>query len=125
MARHSNNITKQSDIEYLCSLKEEDIVLSELFELFGEFNGKVRFNTYDTFTVPANVYGPDGKKNKSAFLTTVGLWIFNVFMIENELFDVFHYVNKPINGDTLDDLIDTISTYVMEDKLNWFGKVLE
>lgn len=115
--RSSKVITNQQDIAYLCSLKEEDITTSCIYNLFGEFNGKVKFNQYDLFEVPADVYGPEGKRNKKPFTTTIGIWIFNVFFIERDLFDLFHYINHTIDGDDVDDMVDEISQYVMEDKL--------
>ena len=115
--RSSKLITNQQDIAYLCSLKQKDITMSCIYNLFGEFDGKIRFNQYDLFEVPANVYGPEGKQNKKPFTTTVGIWVFNVYCIEEELFKLFHYVNKTIDGDYLNDMIDLISQQVMEDKL--------
>lgn len=117
ITRHSKTITKPEDISYICSLTEKDITLSTLFELFGDFNGKVRFNQYDMFTVPAGMYGKEGQKNKKPFDTTIGIWIFNVFCIEEELFDTFHYINEEIDGGKLEDIIQKISRYIMEDKL--------
>ena len=115
--RSSKTITNRQDIAMLCSLKQDDITMSKILDLFGEFDGKVKFNQYDLFDVPANVYGPEGHRNKKPFTTTVGIWIFNIFCIEKELFDLFHYINETIDGDKLDKIIDKISCYVMEDKL--------
>lgn len=115
--RSSKTITNGSDIAMLCSLKQDDITLSKILDLFGEFDGKVKFNQYDLFEVPADVYGPEGHRNKKPFITTVGIWIFNIFCIEKELFDIFHYINETIDDDKLNDIIDKISCCVMEDKL--------
>lgn len=95
--RVAKQITNPKDIEFLLGITEEQgTKLSFIMEIFGEFNGKVRFNTYDTFTVPKGVYGKEGKKNKEAFVTTVGIWIFNKVFIERELFDLYGYINEPI-----------------------------
>ena len=37
-------ITNKNDIDYLLNLKEEDITLSEMMEVFGEINSKIKFN---------------------------------------------------------------------------------
>ena len=63
--RIAKTITNPKDIEFLLNITEEEgTKLSFIMETFGEFDGKVRFNTYDTFTVPKGAYGPEGKKNK-------------------------------------------------------------
>jgi len=80
-SRVSKEITNKDDLNELYSLKEEDITFSYLVKLFGEINGKRKYNTFDTMNVPPNTYGPEGKKNKNTFKTTVGLWIFNKLFI--------------------------------------------
>lgn len=109
-------ITNKNDIDYLLNLKEEDITLSEMMELFGEFNGKIKFHPYDTFVVPKGKYGKN-KKNTNSVNTTVGIWIFNKFMIENELSDTLGYLNYEINGDKWDELVDIVTEKVLEDDL--------
>ena len=71
-------ITKQDDIDYLLSLEEHDLTISLIIELLGKFNNKRRFEPFDYLIVPPNSYGPEGKRNKNEFVTTVGLWIFNI-----------------------------------------------
>ena len=109
-------ITNKNDIDYLLNLKEEDITLSEMMELFGEFDGKIKFHPYDTFVVPKGKYGKN-KKNTNSVNTTVGIWIFNRFMIENELSDTLGYLNYEINGDKWDELVDIVTEKVLEDDL--------
>ena len=54
-------------------------------DMFGEFAGKRRFNTYDLITIPHGSIGYEvnGKKitNSNPFVTTVGRWGFNIFFI--------------------------------------------
>lgn len=108
-------ISKVEDIEYLTSVTEKDITLSFMMETFGEFNGKSRFNPYDLVTIPAGVYGKD-KKNKKAFNTTVGIFIFNKFFIEEELIPTFGYVNMELNKKGLNKLVDKLTKNVIEGK---------
>ena len=80
-SRRSKTITSPKEIEYLVSIKEKDITTTLIMELFGEFESGRRFNPYDIVTIPKGSYGPDGKKNKNDFTTTVGIWIFNRYFI--------------------------------------------
>lgn len=117
-SRRSKTITSPKDIEYLVSIKEKDITTTLIMELFGEFESGRRFNPYDIVTIPKGSYGPDGKKNKNDFTTTVGIWIFNRYFIEPHLFDLFKYINKTISKKLLGKLNTEISEAVLEDKIS-------
>jgi len=118
MKRKSNTITKKEDIDYFCSLDLETLTsLSFIMELFGEFGNKRRFNPYDIVTIPADSYGPEGKRNKKPFTTTVGLWIFNKAFIEPELFDLLGYISDPITKKVASKINSKIGYAVLEDKI--------
>ena len=87
-------------------------------ETFGVFDGKARFHTYDIIDVPPGTYGPEGNKNINSFRTTVGRWVFNKCFIEQDLFDLFHYINKPVNDKIFDYINDTLSSALLEDKID-------
>ena len=92
--RKARVVTNPEDIKYLLELTEERCLeKSFITEAFGEYKGRPRFYPYDIVTIPPNSYGPEGKRNKNAFKTTVGLWVFNKAFVEKDLFDIFHYVN--------------------------------
>lgn len=111
-------ITKQEDIDYLLNVTIKQLEsLSFIMETFGVIKGKKRFNTYDIINIPPGSYGSATKKNKNTFTTTVGRWIFNKCFIEPELFDVFGYINKPINDKVLEWINDEISYAVIEDRV--------
>ena len=93
-SRHSKTITSPKDIEYLLSITEKDITTTFIMETFGEFDDRQRFRPYDIIEIPENSYGPEGKRNKNKFTTTVGIWVFNKYFIEPKLFDLFHYTNR-------------------------------
>ena len=86
-------------------------------ELFGEFDGKSRFNPYDIIEIPANSYGPENKKNKKPFKTTVGIWIFNKYFIEKDLFDLFQYINKTVDDKLFSEINTKLSYALAEDKI--------
>ena len=117
--RRSRTITRPDEINYLLNITEElhKNTTSTIMELFGEFNGKVKFNPYDIIEIPANSYGPTGKKNKKAFTTTVGIWIFNKYFIENDLFDIFQYINKTVDSDMFKDMNRDLSYALAEDRI--------
>lgn len=116
-SRVSKHITDPKEINFLVSIKEEDITTSFINDLFGEFASGKRFEPYDIFTVPKDSYGPQGKRNKNAFATTVGLWIFNKYFIENELFDLFKYINTTISKKMFGKINGKLSEAVLEDRL--------
>ena len=123
--RISKEITNPKDIEFLLSLKDksdnlnDNVITSSLIaEMFGEFNGKSRFNPYDTVVIPPNSYGPKGKRNKNSFKTTVGLWVFNKYFIETDLFDIIGYINKTVDSKVFDDINKSLSYALIEDKIN-------
>ena len=117
--RKSRVITKPDEINYLLNISDEllEHTSTTIMELFGEFNGKSKFNPYDIIEIPANSYGPNGKKNKKPFKTTVGIWIFNKYFIEKDLFDLFHYINKTINDGVFGDINSKLSYALAEDKI--------
>ena len=117
--RVSRTITDQKLIDELLSLKSKDIIASYIYNLFGEFNGVTRCNPYDIINIPPNTYGPEGKKNKNGFVTTVGIWILNKWFFESSgLFDLFRYINENFTGDTLDHINKELSFALMEDRID-------
>lgn len=119
MKRKSKVITDPNEIEYLLSRTEKDCIsLSFIMEAFGSFNGKARFQPFDIFTVPAGRYGPPGNKNTEPFVTNVGAFVYNRAFIENQLFDVLGYVQPPVTKKVLKRINNTLSHYVLEDKIH-------
>lgn len=116
-SRVSKKITDPELVNKLLNIKEEDITSSFIYNLFGEFNGVSKCNPYDLIDIPPDSYGPKGKRNKNKFTTTVGLWIYNKWFIENELFDEFHYINKSRTGKALDSMNQQLSLALMEDRI--------
>ena len=116
--RVSKKITDPELKQYLLNVKEKDITSSFIYDLFGEFKGKNKCNPYDLIDIPPGYYGKENKKNKNTFTTTVGLWLFNKWFIENELFDLFGYVNKNVDGGFLKSMNQELSFALMEDRID-------
>lgn len=116
--RKAKVINNQKDIDYIANLSEDDITTSFFMEMFGEFDGKSRFNTYDEITIPPGSYGKD-KKNKNSFLTTIGIYIFNKYFIEQDLMDLFDhgYINEEIDSGTFKRINKTLSYALAEDRI--------
>lgn len=117
--RKAAEIKDNELIQYLLSLKEDDcLTLSTMIELLGDFGDGEKCKPYDYFQVPANTYGSENKKNKKPFYTTVGLWIFNKAFIEQDLFDLFGYIDEPINKKTHGKINSQLSYAIIEDKIS-------
>lgn len=123
--RTSKMITDKQDIDMLINLNEDDITKSLVIELFGDFGEHQKFNPYDIITIPIGGYGgkiPNGqeKKNKNAFTTTVGRFIFNKYFIEcePELLDLIGYVNDNVGKKVYGKLFDQLCYFVMEDQIS-------
>ena len=107
----------QKDIDYVLSLKENDITESVILDMFGDFGKGPKFNPYDPLTVPIGTYGRKGKQNKEPIHTTVGLWIFNRVFIENELLDEVGYINYTLTKKKFRALENTLSYALLEDRI--------
>ena len=116
--RKATEIKDKELINELLSLTEDDcLTLSKMMDLLGDFGDGERCKPYDYFQVPANTYG-NNKKNKNPFYTTVGLWIFNKAFIEQDLFDLFHYIDEPISKKVHGKINNELSYAVLEDKIS-------
>ena len=90
---------------------------SFFMELFGDFGDGPLVQPYDEIYMEPGTYGKEGKKNKKRQLTTVGIFIFNRFAIEEELFDLFKYINHELNKKQLGKLTETMKYALLEDDI--------
>jgi hypothetical protein len=82
-------LNAQNLINQLLVIKQSDINYEFIMEVFGSFNGKSLCHHYDTFTVPVGKFRfvDEGKpdhpvmENTTPINTTLGLWIFNIFLL--------------------------------------------
>ena len=116
--RKAKEIKDKALINEILSLTEDDcLTMSTIMDLLGDFGDGEKCRPYDYFQVPANTYGPDNKKNKKPFYTTVGLWIFNKGFIEQDLFDIFQYIDEPISKKVHGKINNELSYAILEDKI--------
>ena len=118
--RKSRLVYKPEEVNYLLNISDDILnrTSTTIMELFGEFNGKSKFNPYDIIEIPSNSYGPEGKKNKKPFKTTVGIWVFNKYFIEKDLFHIFKYINKTVDDGLFGEINTTLSYALAEDKID-------
>lgn len=123
--RVSKEIKEPQEVEALIALKEEDITMSLIMELFGDFGKFQRYNPYDLITVKAGEYGgklPNGqpKYNSKPFTTTIGRLIFNKYFIEcePELLDMIGYVNENVGKKAYGKLYDQLGYAILEDRIS-------
>ena len=117
--RIANMIKDEKILDEFFKLEEHDLLkLSTAMRYFGKFKGKIMCHPYDLIQVPIGVYGPEGRKNKNTFTTTIGKYWFNKVFIEKDLFDLFDgWFGDPVNDDTLGDISDRLSFALLEDKI--------
>lgn len=116
--RQAKRITNPKDIEYLLAITEDECTkLSFAMDMFGEFNDTRRFQPYDLVDIPVGSYGPEGNKNSNIIKTTVGIWVFNKAFIEQDLFELFGYINEPITSKMFKKINKQVSYAVVEDKV--------
>lgn len=116
--RKSKEITKKEDLDLLLNITADDITQSFVFNIFGNYGNGARFNPYDLITIPPNIYGNE-KKNKKAFNTNVGRWIFNKAFIEpaKSIFDMVGYFNETITKKSYGKLDEKLTYWLLEDKI--------
>ena len=117
------------EVSYLLAIEGESIVLDTLTDLFANTEKqKAKFNTYDYFFLPANkLY------NSERIKTTVGRYLFNVFILTSELGPKIGYFNGVLNKDGIEDIDGAMSKMLLEDiissdtfieyidKMQWLG----
>lgn len=120
MAKRKSKLLNDPElVKEICESNWKDLLKkSFIMEIFGEFNNTRRCNPYDLIKVPAGMFGPEGKKNKNEFTTTVGILIWNKVFTEGALFDVFGYINKTCTAKVMGDLNTKLSYEVLEDRIS-------
>lgn len=132
--RKSNTLTNKDDIDYILSIDHQKASQKDtIMQLFANFGDGSKYNPYDLITIPPNTYGGlsrsanpyntadaencSTKTNRASFTTTVGLWIFNRMFIE-PLSDILGYINTSIDKDKYEDINQSLSYALLEDKIS-------
>ncbi len=118
-------ITRDNIVNYILIMEQKDVTYTFMMEVFGEFNGVSLVNPFDTFTVPIGrfSYMNKGKlvKNTNEFITTFGIWIFNIFLIRGFGFSEFFggYINKEMDSGALGNINQRLVYFLAEDKITF------
>lgn len=122
---NSKEITKDNLVNQILLLKQSDVSSDLIMNLFGSFNGKSLCNQYDTFEVPEHKFyfiNSKGKEvsNSKPFITTFGIWIFNIFFLQGFGFSSIFggYVNENINSKSFSKLHQKLIYALLEDKIS-------
>lgn len=99
----------------ILSLKAEDINMSLLKGYFAVRKGqsKPRFNTYDTFYLPAGKLFNDEREQ-----TTVGRYLFNFYVLPEKFLKKFGYQNKVLDAGTIGDIESNLSYMLLQDEMD-------
>lgn len=128
-ARKPKLITDKETLDFIFNTPVSEYSTEFFMELFGDFSGDGNplAHPYDEIYMEPGVYGKGNKKNKKRQLTTVGLFIFNRFAIEEDLFELFGYINHEINKKYFNSkIIETLKYALIEDEIttNQLGNFL-
>jgi hypothetical protein len=98
---------------FLFSLKEEDITLELLEKLFAhKYKSPAMFNPDDYFTLPkGKLY------NENSERTTVGRYIFNLFVLSPKIIKLTGYLNEAFDDGNINSLENRLSEFLLEDKI--------
>jgi hypothetical protein len=104
----------QAETKEILSLKREDINMALLKRYFAVKLSQKEplFNTFDTFTLRRNQF-----YNEDDVDTTIGRYIFNIYVLPEEYLKVHGYQNVVYDTKQVDLLEERLSSMVLEDKL--------
>lgn len=117
--------TKNNLVDFIFSINKDQITYRFIMNVFGEFNGKSLANPYDILEVPARTFSffTDIEKskqvsNESKFTTTIGIYLFNIFLRDFNFTRLFKgYFQRNIDKDAFEDIEQTLSYALIEDKI--------
>jgi len=120
------NITSANLVDFLFTISKDDITYSMIMTMFGEFNGKNLANPYDLLEVPAGKWSyftdkerTKHKSNKSKFTTTIGIFLYNIFLRDFGFSRLFGgYFQDTITSKVAGDVEKTLSYALLEDKID-------
>ena len=116
---------KNNLADFVLALNRDNIVYDTIMNLFGEFEGKCICHPYDLLEVPEGAfeYYIDKEKTKTVkntnkFITTIGIYIFNIFLRDFNFSRFFHgYFNENISDDNYGSIEKRLSYALIEDDI--------
>lgn len=119
------NPTADNLIDTIFTINKDQITFRFIMNIFGDFDGKILCNPYDLLEVPAHQFSfyTDAAKSKSvsnisSFTTTVGIYIFNIFLRDFNFSRLLGgYFQRNIDDGSFGDLETTLSYALIEDKI--------
>lgn len=139
------NPTEENLADILLNINKDKIIYKFIFNTFGTFDdekGKPRSlaHPYDLFEVPAGKFSyftdkekTKSKSNKNTFITTIGIFVFNIFLRDfnfSRLFNGYYQdtlstkkfksVEQTISYALIEDKIDVEDMKYWEDTMQWF-----
>ena len=135
----SGKPNSQNLVDFLLEINKDDINYDFMMGLFGSFNGSNLCNPYDLMEIPkdrffyyTNQEKTERKTNKNQFTTTIGIYIFNIFLRDFgflRLFDGYYQdtisdksygkIEKVLSYALIEDDITTLDLKEFEDTLQW------
>lgn len=135
----SGKPTAENLVDVLLAINKDDINYQFMMNIFGNFNGKNLCNPYDLLEVPKGKFfyytrqDKSGRKeNKNNFTTTVGIFIFNIFLRDFNFLRLFNgyyqdtisdknygKIEKVLSYALIEDEITTQDLKEFEDTLQW------
>lgn len=126
----SGVVTEENLPDVLLNITKDKITFRLIFNTFGTFNDdngnpKSLANPYDLFEVPAGKFSyytdkerTKSKSNKNTFITTLGIFIFNIYLRDfnfSRLFD--GYYQDTLGSKKFKAIEQTLSYALIEDKI--------
>ena len=110
-----DRLLSAEETAYIISIKEKDICEDLLFNWFARYEVEKppKFSTNDYFMIPKNTCCD----NKNAGYTTIGIYLFNRFIIEPLFVQLFGYLNEPATGPVISGIEETIAKALYNSKI--------
>ena len=118
------DINEDNVVNHFLKLQQSDVSTPLIMKVFGSFNGKTLCPQYDTFEVPVGGFSFTNEKGKivsntTPFITTFGIWIFNIFFLQGFNFSWLFggYMNENITKKKFEKLHQKLIYALVEDKI--------
>ena len=117
---------KETAADFIINLSRDTIVYETLMNLFGEFDNNVICHPYDLIEIPVGAFTyyidkdkTKTKSNSNVFVTTVGLYIFNIYLRDFNFSRLFNgYYSENISDDNYGGFERVLSYALLEDKID-------